>query len=242
VIVLAVDAGNSRIKWGLYDAGWMRRGVVDTHDPKAFAEAVAGLPVPERIVASNVAGATVRRHIEHSLSALARPVYWVSSVVRQCGVTSGYAAPGQLGTDRWCALIGAWQAYRQACVVVMAGTTLTADALSGQGVFAGGVIVPGAELMRQSLARNTAQLPAAAGAFRYFPDNTDDAIESGIVNALCGAVERIARYLEQAEGQAPLIVLSGGAASLLEPHCGGRRELMDNLVLEGLVHIALEAN
>ena len=102
------------------------------------------------------------------------------------------------------------------------------------GVFVGGIIVPGAELMRRALARDTAGLRRRPGVFSFFPDNTGDAIVSGAVNALCGAIERMARNLEAGGGQEVLCVLSGGAAGLIAPQLNLELKVVDNLVLEGL--------
>ncbi|MDP1674349.1 MAG: type III pantothenate kinase, partial [Burkholderiales bacterium] len=146
-----------------------------------------------------------------------------------------------LGPDRWAALVGAWQLTGAACVVVNAGTTMTVDALGGDGVFLGGCILPGARLMRESLARDTARLAQRDGAFSYFPDNTGDAIFSGAVNALAGAVERVAKYLGEINGSPPPVLLSGGDAPLVEKRLNAQVTVVDNLVLEGLARIAAQS-
>jgi type III pantothenate kinase len=130
---------------------------------------------------------------------------------------------------------------------------MTVDALSNEGVFLGGVIVPGLDLMRASLDRGTAQLKLQPGAFCYFPDNTADAMMSGAVNALVGAIERMRGYLAhttqstqstQSTQGAPLVVLSGGAAEMIQPQLqtadssAAAVERVDNLVLDGLLEIA----
>ena len=125
-----------------------------------------------------------------------------------------------------------------AAVVVNAGTALTVDALTGDGVFAGGMIVPGAELMRKALAGNTDALKLRPGGYRFFPGTTGDAIMSGAINASCGAIERMARFLQDAGQAAPLCVLSGGGAALLAPCLNLEVKVVDNLVLEGLLTIA----
>lgn len=239
---LVIDAGNSRIKWGLADDdGWLRRGWLATADAAGIGEALQELSVPERIVVSNVAGERVRDCIANALAGYGVAPVWVRGRDQQCGVRSGYADPAQLGADRWAGLIGAWKLHdRQgrACVVVNAGTTMTVDALSGDGVFLGGVIVPGLDLMRQSLDSGTAQLSMRQGAFYYFPDNTADAIMSGAINALAGAIDRMRGYMEETGQGAPLVVLSGGAAALIQPRLNVSVALVDNLVLEGLLEIA----
>lgn len=239
--ILAIDIGNTRIKWGYSEAGgWARQGWVATARAGELAAEFAGLPVAQRTVISNVAGAAARVPVAAALNAAAPPPLWITSTAAQCGVSSGYAAPETLGPDRWAALIGAWHLTGAACVVVNVGTTMTVDALSAEGVFLGGCIVPGATLMRDALARDTANLAAREGAFSYFPDNTGDAIFSGAVNALAGAVERMARYLEESAGTAPPVVLSGGGAALVEKRLNAPVTVVDNLVLEGLLQIALQ--
>jgi type III pantothenate kinase len=160
----------------------------------------------------------------------------------QCGVRNSYDDPAQLGCDRWAALIGARRLYAGPAVVVDAGTALTADALTGDGVFVGGIIVPGAELMRKALAEHTAALKPQPGKFSFFPDTTGDAIMSGAIDALAGAIERMARFLEEAGEPQPACVLSGGGAALIEPYLNLEVKVVDNLVLEGLLTIAREAH
>jgi type III pantothenate kinase len=160
----------------------------------------------------------------------------VRSQVRQCGVTNGYESPAQLGADRWSALIGARGLHSGASVVVNAGTATTIDVLDPDGSFRGGLIMPGLELMRASLARNTAGLPLAQGSFRELPRNTDDAIVSGCINATLGAIERMFQKIENAPE--PLCLLSGGASESLAGALAIPHRVVPILVLEGLARIA----
>ena len=239
--VLAIDAGNTRIKWGLADTqGWVRQGWLATRDASELGGGFATLPAPARIVVSNVAGPAVGCIIAAALESFQVEPRWIVGQARQCGVRSSYADPAQLGSDRWAALIGAWRLFQRSCAVVNVGTTLTVDALSDEGVFLGGIIVPGPELMRDALAQHTAQLRVEDGAFYYFPDRTADAVMSGAVNALAGSVERMVRFMEETGQGTPLVVLSGGGASFIAPRLNATLEVVDNLVLEGLLRIALE--
>src|SRR5438552_2277587 len=71
--------------------------------------------------------------------------------------------PAQLGCDRFASLIGAHALFPgQPLIVATCGTATTVDALSADGLFLGGMILPGLGLMASSLARNTAQLPLVA--------------------------------------------------------------------------------
>ena len=236
--VLVIDAGNTRIKWGTHDgAHWLRQGWVDTARAAQLKRALAGAPSLRAIVVSNVAGAAVRENIMRLLPPKPLP-RWIKSARAQCGVRNAYEHPAQLGCDRWAALIGAHRLYGGPAVVVNAGTALTVDALTGDGVFLGGMIMPGAELMRTALAEHTAALKRQPGKFSFFPDTTGDAIMSGAINSIAGAIERVARFLAETGERQPVCVLSGGGAALIAPHLNLEVKVVDNLVLEGLLTIA----
>lgn len=235
--LLAVDAGNSRIKWALHEDGaWSGQGVIATAEAKHLRAHLEALPRPERAVIANVAGEAVGASLAAALPPEVAP-RWVASRSEQCGVRSSYADPAQLGPDRWAALIGARHLCTGPCVVVNAGTTMTVDALSGESIFLGGFIVAGFDLMRSALSASTAALALREGTFRFFPDNTGDAIASGALNALAGAVDRMCRYVVEAGEDAPLVVLSGGNAALLLSRLNQPVQVVDNLVLEGLARI-----
>jgi type III pantothenate kinase len=187
------------------------------------------------MVACNVAGPAVEAQLEDLARVLGVGLSMVRSQARQCGVTNGYDHPEQLGADRWAALIGARGLHAGACLVVNAGTATTVDALGADGLFAGGLILPGIALMRESLARNTAGLPLAQGGFRELPRNTDDAIASGCLDATAGAIERMFARLRNGDA---LCLLSGGAADLVAPLLAVPWRSVPNLVLEGVARIA----
>ncbi len=228
-MILCLDAGNTRLKFGLRDGrDWRVQGALDY---AALGELAARLPgEPTRIVACNVAGDSVQQHIESLARTRQLPLDWLTSSTAACGIRNGYDTAQQLGADRWAALIGARSLQSGPAVVVMAGTATTIDVIDDQGRFHGGLILPGLALMRASLARNTADLPHAVGHYRPLPTNTDDAIVSGAIHATLGAIER----LRTTQGKDAPCLLSGGAAAELAPHLDAPCRLIDNLVLEGL--------
>jgi type III pantothenate kinase len=127
-----------------------------------------------------------------------------------------------------------------ACAIVInAGTAVTIDALDADGRFLGGLILPGLRLMLRALAENTSALRMAPGSFTPFPDNTPDALYSGAVQAVTGAIEQMRARLASADRPVRCF-LAGGAAPEIAPHLTGAVEVVDNLVLEGVLALAGE--
>lgn len=235
-MIVAIDAGNTRIKWGLHDgADWIARGALPTAEANRLAGISAAWPDGATVVACNVAGTGVEVAICSALAVRAMPPQWLRSSREICGVRNAYDEPDRLGADRWAALIGARGLTSGNALVVCAGTATTADWLDDQGTFRGGLILPGFELMRRSLAINTAQLPLAQGGFRPEPRNTMDAIVSGCLHAQIGAIERMYHGMGMSAGPGAICLLTGGAAPFLIPHLSIPYRLVENLVLDGLV-------
>ena len=112
----------------------------------------------------------------------------------------------------------------------------------------GGLILPGVDLMLSSLCDTTAQLMTSRhethlsgnpGEYVPFPKNTADAMFSGVIQANCGAIQLQHALLDN--DCAP-VVLSGGAAEVLQEHLKMPLRIADNLVLQGLLIIAQEAS
>jgi len=233
-MMIAIDAGNTRIKWGVYDgAAWVAQGALLTTDAASLGAVSTGWPAAARVVACNVAGEAVGDAISAALATRFASLLWLRSSAAACGVRNLYDQPERLGADRWAALLGARGQIATACLVVCAGTATTVDWLDAKGFFRGGLILPGVELMRIALARNTAQLPLAEGKFCAEPRNTMDAIASGCLHAQTGAIERMFAGLPAGPGATCL--LTGGAALHLAPHLNIPFKLVENLVLDGLV-------
>ncbi|MXS84896.1 type III pantothenate kinase [Nitrosomonas sp. HPC101] len=240
--LLAIDSGNTAIKWGLHDGTqWLACGNILQGERMMLQQAWETLPVPASVLISNVAGSRAASDLTALLKPWRIQPQWIMASASQCGITSRYAKPEQLGSDRWMALIAAWHRMQRMCLVVDAGTAMTVDALSSTGEFLGGIIVPGPDLMKKALAGRVGALTTSvSGRFQDFPTNTENALYSGMIQALTGALERmgclLARYSEK---QAPVeIIVTGGGAALLDQHIHAPHQIIDNLVLEGLVIIA----
>jgi type III pantothenate kinase len=236
-MILAVDAGNSRIKWGLHDGHtWIVHGASGHDELDGLEAAWRGLPAPERIAVANVAGESVRAAIDRYAAQWHAPLLWLKSSASACGVVNGYETPHELGVDRWAAAVAAYALHPGDCVVVILGTATTINLVDARGLFRGGMILPGLALMKQSLHAHTAALPLAAGRYRDEPRNTADAIESGCLAAQAGAIERLHAQL----APEAICFITGGAAKALMPLLRIPVRHVEHLVLEGVRRLAAQ--
>ena len=239
--LMAIDSGNTRLKWGLHDGcSWLIQGNVAQDRIMSLRQAWQDLPKPLCVMISNVANTKTKAALSELLSCWEVKSKWITPLVYQCGVRNYYANPTLLGSDRWAALIAAWELQQQGCLVVDVGTAMTVDTLSDTGEFLGGIIVPGLDLMKETLATNTTSLQRQEGELHDYPDNTADAIHSGAIQALVGAVEHMTELLTVTLGHVPECIISGGGSQQLESQLSMNTNIVNNLVLEGLVLIAEE--
>lgn len=255
-MLLTIDAGNTRTKWAVFNANGVMQsyGACFNHALGAadFSPSLLGY---ERVIISNVAGEQHAVSLTEKLSTSAIPVRWMKASSEACGVVNLYAKPQTLGSDRWAAIISAWHRQQTPCVVVNAGTAVTIDAINVKtqptshdrsGAFIGGLILPGLSLMQQSLGLATAQLPTVSLEPSFtaqthpniFATNTLEAIQSGALHAIIGAIILMAHELHSLSQQSPTIIISGGNAKTIYDNLVGRVTnqvlIVDNLVLQGL--------
>ena len=232
-LILLVDAGNTRIKFGWLCAHTGKREAetlaLGHTELEGLATWLDALPArPFRSIGVSVTSSTVASAIDAALQQQAIPaVEWLRSSSEIAGVRNLYGQPEQLGPDRWISLVGLSPRAKGAAVLATFGTATTVDTLGPAQIgndqtaaaparrFEGGVILPGPELMRRSLADGTAGLPYAEGELAAFPRNTHSAIVSGIAAAQAGAVMRQWRRALDLLGTVPQLYCAGGAWPLV---------------------------
>lgn len=236
---LLLDAGNTRLKWVVVEDGqWQAQGSAHYSDLSALTRVLG------QEAACYIASVVRVQHVDQITSLLAHYSIshtWLSTQAQFADVINTYANPQQLGVDRWMSLIAARQRSQAATLVVSAGTAMTVDALSAEGKFMGGLIVPGIALMQRALQQGTAQVGDVSGHVQRFPRTTADAVQSGVIAGLCGAVQRQYAQLAELAGMQPRCILTGGDAECLLPFLGFPVEQVPDLVLEGMERVTRES-
>ena len=250
--LLALDVGNTRLKWALYDraqagARLLQHGAVFLENIDHLAEREwANLAAPQNMLGCVVAGEAIRRRVEEQMELWDVTPRWVVPSAAEAGLTNGYDHPTRLGADRWIAMIGALaRMHKQTAgepprpmVVVMVGTAVTVEAVDAEGHFLGGIILPGHGIMLRALESGTAGLRVPTGDVRPFPTNTSDALTSGGTYAIAGAVERMVMHVRDHCGSEPLCYMTGGAGWKMAPSMSTPIELVESLIFDGLLEVA----
>lgn len=256
---LLLDVGNSAIKWAqvsaageLVEPAWQLHRGVAGFGAKLVERWHATVAPGTSVIGCKVAGPAVISAIEKATHDVGLgAVSWLPTQRQSDApmqLINGYRDPLQLGADRWHGMLGACalpSAAAQPLVVVSTGTATTVDCVDTDDAendqhpsarrFVGGVIAPGIRLMLESLARETAGLPVASGAPSSFPDNTDAAIITGVLDAQAGLVHRVWHRFAVGLSAPPRLILTGGNAQLLFSRLSIEGAIIEhNLVLRGL--------
>lgn len=242
--LLLLDGGNSRLKWA-----WVENGTFATVGSAPYrdlsplgAEWAEKADERVRIVGCAVCGELKKAQVQEQI---ARPIEWLPSAHQALGIRNHYRRPEEHGADRWFNALGSRRFSRNACVVVSCGTAVTVDALTDDGHYLGGTIMPGFHLMKESLAVRTANLNRPAGKRYPFPTTTSNAIASGMMDAVCGSVMMMHGRLKEKIGAGKpvdVIITGGGAAKVAEAMPSAFLEanavrVVDNLVIYGLLNM-----
>lgn len=217
---LYIDVGNTAIKMAI-DAG-------DGVKQVAFAD-VAWSSI-NAIVIGQVGKATLLEPVlakaaEHNIAVTEAKVS-----AEFAGITCAYPQFSNLGIDRWLAVIACYFLYpKQTVLVIDSGTATTIDALSADGAHLGGWIIPGLDLMMDSLTKQTQKvfIDETSPFLVEFGRNTPNAVKNGCLASTLGTIDVAkARLLNHMNCH---VVFTGGYGQLLQSETPGsdfRKELV----------------
>lgn len=245
--MLFVDIGNSRIKWLSRESlslGQRAESVVYLADSmqQLLDRRWGPMSTPSRVIVASVAEAEINQAVadwvnEHwNLQA-----NFLASQSQQCGVKNGYQHPGELGVDRWMALIGCRHIHKGSACVVDLGTAVTVDLLDSSGAHSGGVIAPGLRMMKEALLGGTAiraNRVAETSTIDTLARTTADGAKTGAAWAVAGLIDYAHEYAACTLGEDVQLFLCGGDAPRIQPLLHRSHRYEPDLVLTGVAAAA----
>lgn len=248
-MLLAIDIGNSNIKFGLWDGQhWLTVWRVRTQISLTAAEYHLLLQnaASKSHVDLNTITAVVISSVVPTLTpimlALAQQAFQINPFVitsnSRTGLYIALDTPEQVGTDRLLNATAAFTRTRSAVITVDLGTATKFDVVTSEGIYRGGAIAPGIAVSNQAMADGIALLPQIELDNAHPPiigTTTSTALQSGLVWGMVSMVEGMLQRLQTALDEPEVqVIITGGLAPLIQPHLAPEIQYLPTLTLDGL--------
>lgn len=237
-MLLAVDIGNSAIKFGVFDGPHLTSKFSiptnsDLHSAELI-EKIGNATISKALVCSVVPG--VNSQLSDALkAAFDIDVRFVTNEM-DFGLDIKYEPLAAAGTDRLVNAFSAAEKYGVPVIACSFGTATTIDVVDKNRVLLGGLIAPGMKTMAKALHLNTAQLPEIE---INTPDTvinhtTETSIQAGIFYSQIGLVESSIARIKKEIGDNPKVIATGGFASMIAENTDVIDVVDEDLLLDGL--------
>ena len=228
-MILVLDAGNSNIVLGVYNNGHLAfhwRMGTDRHKTEdEYAMQVNAFFTHAGISFEQIKGiiiSSVVPPIMFALEEMCNKYFRVKPIIVGPGVKTGlnikYENPREVGADRIVNAIAAIHEYGgQPLIIVDFGTANTYCYINEKGEYMGGAIAPGISISTEALYTKASKLPRIeiTRPSNIVGKNTVSAMQSGILYGFIGQVEGIVSRMKAQSKQEPLVIATGGMASLI---------------------------
>ena len=238
-MLLAVDIGNSAIKFGVFDAQRLiTKFSISTNseiNSKEPIDKVGSSPISKALVCSVVPA--VNSQLSDALNAAFDiDVRFVTNDI-DFGLDIKYKPLAAAGTDRLVNAFSAAEKYGVPIIACSFGTATTIDVVDKNRVLLGGLIAPGMKTMAKALHLNTAQLPEIdinAPTSAVINHTTESSIQAGVFYSQIGLVESSIARIKKEIGDNPKVIATGGFASMIAENTNVIDVVDENLLLDGL--------
>lgn len=246
-MIFAIDVGNTNIVFGgVGDSGTVFSSRINTDHDKTEDEYAVIFKTLIDIRGENIAsftGAIISSVVPQLNDVLKKAV---SSII-DCeplivgpGIKTGLNIridnPSTLGSDIVVGCVAACAAFPKPLIVIDMGTATTLVHVDKDGIYRGGIIVPGVMVALRSLSSNAALLQQISleAPKKTIGTNTADCMRSGVVFGNAAMIDGlIDRMCEEIDGE-PTIVATGGLAPKIISNCRHKIIIDNDLLLKGL--------
>lgn len=236
-MLLAIDAGNTAIKLGVFQGPELLKTWRLNHDALRTPFDLAGLNTRDidAIIISSVVP-----YLNDKLRSLAENHFNLTPVfvdhTMQTGLKILYNEPSELGVDRIVDAVAAVEKYGAPCIVIDFGTATTFNAINSKREYLGGIIAPGVMTSADALFSRAAKLPRVAieRPRNVIGKSTVEAMQSGIFYGYGNLVDGLLDQMLHAMQETPKVIATGGLAHVIKDALHFIYEVDENLTLDGL--------
>lgn len=248
-MLLVIDVGNTNTVLGVFDKDqlirdWRIRTIRDTTADE-FNILAKALFADKGICPSDVSKVVISSVVPPAVPILDRfcekyleiEPFWVYPEAVRNLMPILYDNPAEVGADRIVNGIAAYAKYKQSLIVIDFGTATTFDAISQNGEYLGGAIVPGVMISSEALFQRASRLPRVE---LFMPPknvigkDTIDSIKSGLMHGNAAMVDGMVARMKQEMGSDPKVIATGGLAGLIANLSNAVESVEGDLTLVGL--------
>jgi len=249
-MLLAVDAGNSNIVFGLYrKEQWHHQWRLSAHSEltvSRISESIETELKKKNIEGKNIENAVLSCVVPQITNIIIKGIFektGILPIILDAGTDTGIQLetpnPEQVGTDLIANAAGAYHLVNDDCMIVDFGTATTIMVVKNPGRLIGGTISAGLETSIKCLVDDAAllsEIPIEVPG-RVVADNTEGAMQSGLVLGHIAMVEGLVIRIRQ-ETAVDKVVATGGLCQKIAVHTNIFEYIEPDLTLEGLRIIA----
>ena len=246
-MILAIDIGNTSIALGGFEGDNLKFVVRLSTDVKKtedeYASKIMNILAIHNVTKNNVEGAIISSvvpQLNSVMKAALRLVYDVDAIMVCPGVKTGIGilcdSPSSVGADLICSCVAANTFYSSPALIIDIGTATKMIVTNKNGAFIGVSIIPGVMMGLKGLASGTAQLPSIGleAPATVIGKNTVDCMKSGVIFGHASLIDGMIDRINEEMGEKLPVIVTGGYAAVIAPHCNHEMIMDDYLVLKGL--------
>ena len=245
-MILTIDIGNTAITMGLFtpEGRLQFRGSLKTDKNKTRDQIAIDLLDMFHLYRSDLQGITgaVISSVVPAMAGAVEQLSGVRPMIVGPGVKTGMnilaEIHNQLGADIVASSVAAIQKYPQPIIVIDMGTATTFSYLS-ESTYKGCVIIPGVRIAVEALSGRAAELPhiSLEQPPSIFGRSTIDAMRSGVLYGNAAMIDGMIQRMEAEAKPVATVVMTGGNAEMIQPHCKRKILIDENLLLDGLYYL-----
>lgn len=235
---LLIDLGNTRIKTAIYKNQIIQE--IKSYDYSNLTNFFEYLEqVTNNSYKALISNVKEKKFLKMVLNFLEKKKIKLKIIkpnILSCGLSNLYNNPKDLGSDRWCAAIGAYSLKKNSnLMIVHLGTTVVIDIVDENGSFQGGTIAPGYRLLFDALKIGTNNLNEIDdGQYEFPAKGTKNSVFTGIINSIYGQINIAYEIFQNTQNSKTEVILTGGDAYRIKEQFN-----LDFLIIEDLIFIGM---